>query len=269
MVEVDLTSGCITWANESAVTACPRHGGELVGMSLHGLIAESHREKLLEVMSEATSGNVYQKTLWPVSGGTKVYWWSAELLEAPEPGEDLAWFYCRTASVTDPSGGSYDVASISSEGMLSAAAALGHARASSLSLTKHMKAVKDEVSSLRDEDEKTRENIKAAIRAAGAAADAAMANKAATDALISRVSEQFDMHTVEILRLISSDAANDARMKVFEDQVKKTTALAIRSVVSTADKAGRGLSKRVTIPVGVIAAVLTFIQWLITNWPRK
>jgi hypothetical protein len=77
------------------------------------------------------------------------------------------------------------------------------------------------------------------------------------------------MHTVEILRLISSDAANDARMKVFEDQVKKTTALAIRSVVSTADKAGRGLSKRVTIPVGVIAAVLTFIQWLITNWPRK
>jgi hypothetical protein len=124
------------------------------------------------------------------------------------------------------------------------------------------------VESFKEEDSETKSHIKAAIRAAGKAADAAMENASALDRLNASISVGFEEHTVEILKLISTDAMHDARMKAFEEHVKKTTTSAVKSIVSQADKAGRGLSKRVTVPVGVIAAVLTFIQWLIVNWNK-
>jgi hypothetical protein len=46
-----------------------------------------------------------------------------------------------------------------------------------------------------------------------------------------------------------------------------TTDLAIKSITMQADKAGKGLSKKVTIPVSITAALVTVIQYLIQNWP--
>jgi len=252
--EVSLTSGCITWANPAAEGAC----GKIVGASLHGMVLQTHRDRLLEVISEAMAGKVHRRTIWPVRSGPDVLWWESSIIETSG---DLVWVACRAVITTPASGGVYDIA----EAMSAAAALCASSACEILELRKEMSST---VESFKEEDSETKSHIKAAIRAAGKAADAAMENASALDRLNASISVGFEEHTVEILKLISTDAMHDARMKAFEEHVKKTTTSAVKSIVSQADKAGRGLSKRVTVPVGVIAAVLTFIQWLIVNWNK-
>ena len=71
----------------------------------------------------------------------------------------------------------------------------------------------------------------------------------------------------KILKLISTDVVHSKRINAFENHVKMTTDLAIKSITMQADKADKGLSKKVTIPVSITAAVVTVIQYLIQNWP--
>ena len=250
--EVSLTSGCITWVNSKAEALC----GKVVGASLHGMILQTHRDKLLEVVSDAMNGKIHRRTIWPVQYGDTISWWETTVIELSE---DLAWIECKIAIKTPMAGDIYEMAAIIS-------AYTGICAANNCEIAELKKELLIITESFKEEDTK----IKSAIRAAGKAADATMENAHALDSLTARISNKFDEHTVEILKLISTDAMHDARMKAFEEHVRKTTVSAVKSIVSQADKAGRGLSKRVTIPVGVIAAILTFIQWLIVNWqPMK
>ena len=249
--EVSLTSGCITWINPEAETTC----GKIVDASLHGMVLHTHRDKLLEVISDAMKGRIHRRTIWPVQSGEAISWWETIVIELSE---DLAWVEFKVFVKTPTVGDMYEMAAAIS-------ASTGACAAKICEITDLRKEILIIAESVKEEDSR----VKSSIRAAGNAADAAMENAHSLDKLTTRISNKFDEHTVEILKLISTDAMHDARMKAFEEHVKKTTTSAVKSIVSQADKAGRGLSKRVTVPVGVIAAILTFIQWLIVNWPHK
>lgn len=83
---------------------------------------------------------------------------------------------------------------------------------------------------------------------------------------VNEIKDEISAHTQEILSLIGADQLHDKRIEAFENHVKKTTEIATKMITQQADKAGRGLSKRVTIPVSLIALVATIIQYLIQNW---
>jgi len=58
-------------------------------------------------------------------------------------------------------------------------------------------------------------------------------------------------------------------MEAFEAHMKATTSKAVTAIQVQAEKSGKGLARKVSIPVGTIAAIATIVQWLIQNWPKK
>lgn len=264
VVEIEFASGSITWANDALLSKCPDDSGP-VGSSVKKLVAGHFRERVQEVMDAAESGMVFKRTMWPVPANDGILWWTTEVVHVYED-KKSALFRCRIMSKTKESGDSYELAVTAADSVITAAAAVAAAEATETRFDKFIDKFKKERDKEKLED---RKNIMAAISAAERAAESALANKASMDALKDQVSVKFDEHMEEIMKLVSTDAVHDERLKVFDDQVKKTTALAMKSIVNTADLAGRGLSKKVTIPVGLVAAILTIVQWVMMHWPKK
>lgn len=257
--ELDLTNGVVTWANDYLMKSCVQYGPRLIGASVHAIVRESHRERLLESLSEASSGRLFTRTVWPVlSNDGKTTWWTVVLEGAKN---HTLWFSCSVSASVD-TGSDMD--------MIAAMVADSHF-VSAISSSKSAELEQKVYAEI----EKTRKHMTSTVQAVTTAANAALENKQATAELRSSMAKQFEDMTTEILRLISadarlshSDAIHEEKMKVFEDRVKKITTIAVKSIVNRADEAGRGLSKRVTIPVSLIAAAVTFLQWLINNWPK-
>jgi hypothetical protein len=81
----------------------------------------------------------------------------------------------------------------------------------------------------------------------------------------------------EILKLIGTDIVHDKRIEAFEKHMKMTTDLAIKSIeiqaknssgaiAKQAEETSKGLSKKVVIPMSIIAGVVTIVQILVERY---
>lgn len=112
-----------------------------------------------------------------------------------------------------------------------------------------------------------------AVRAATEAANQSLETSKALVGLeaklhlhLASMDDKLASHTGEILKLIAGDHGQDRRIETFERHARETTELAIKSITMQADKAGRGLGRKVTVPVSGIALVTAAVQWLVAHW---
>ena len=256
-IEVELHSGSISWVNHTLAEKCKVENKAILDSNIYGLVDEAFRGKLATMISSFEPSEFPRKTLWPIScAADKISWWMAEL----ELWDEHKIIYSVVPMVTmDRTEIGYKLITLSADNTYLASSSL-------IEINK----IKNEVIELRkllnDEITKTKNYISDAIDAAKKAEEAALTNKKLIEELNQQVKDQFDEHTQEIKKLITSDVVHDSRMTIFENHVKKTTSEAVVKIIDQADKSGKGLTKRIVLPVGFMATVIAFLQWLITRY---
>jgi hypothetical protein len=59
---------------------------------------------------------------------------------------------------------------------------------------------------------------------------------------------------------------HEERLKTYEDHVKRTTETAVRAIELQAFKSGKGLSRKVTVPIFVVTTLAMIFQYVIQHW---
>jgi len=266
MAEVHLGSGSITWVNSYLAESVGMSVKDLCSMTVFDVTPVSLQDKTQEGVANRTAGRPSGYPVWACrTGDGKIAWWYTIQTHTEFP---LHWVECELFQKTDPEGITFTFMKFQME-------LTGRQATTGFHIEELDNWVHEQVERQDTNLTEMSRKLDAAVKLVRSAADAALDSKNASMALQIQVNEKlmsFDNaltdHTSEILKLIGTDQIHDKRIEAFESHVKKTTDLAIKSITMQANRAGKGLSKQVTIPVSVIAALATLIQYLIQNWGK-
>lgn len=264
MFEIDFSNGAFTWANEYALGKLGLELSQLQAMTAFDIVPSEFHDQVRDDLSDKSSGRLKKFSIWPSKTGSgKLAWWFVHHTRMEYP---VGWSSADFIQETEPRGAAFmfmriTMANANEYGAL-------HARVFELDQWVHSEIdrLNSKDSEFGDALRELGEKMKPAIAAAASAAATSKETAAAMKDLRTVIGERFDKHEEEILKLIGTDVYHDRRMEAFERHVKATTDVAIKSITTQADKAGRGLSRRVTIPVSAIATIATLIQWLINHF---
>ena len=265
--ELDLISGHVVWTNEFALSTTGYSAEQIRSMTVFDLVPAEFHEEVRNSISDQLAGKYHKFSIWPVRAADgRLIWWYSVRVRDENP---TFWYRAEYLNTTGRSGPEYS-------SMCAAMNTTNSYNDLYNRITDLKQWTEDNVqrldvadNELRDEMKEVRSQLKAAIAASHKAANAAIENSTLFAKFKADISEQLSNHTAELLRLISTDTVHDQRIKVFEEHIKKTTNTAVQQITNEANKAGSNLSKKVTIPVGLIAAIATIIQWIIQHWPHK
>lgn len=119
---------------------------------------------------------------------------------------------------------------------------------------------------IRDEVQELRSQVKMALAACRKAANATVEQRALLDRSMREIRVELERQTTELLRLIGSDSLQEEKIAAVEKATQAVTEKALSQITKQADKASKGISMKVSIPVGVITATIGLIQFLLAHW---
>ncbi len=125
-------------------------------------------------------------------------------------------------------------------------------------------ALETDVAEVRADVEQIASQLKAAVAASHRAASAAAENVAAISALRTGVAAQIASMTAEIVAALRARAP-EARAAEFEAHLVRATDAATARLAEAASQSGDVLTRRVTVPVGVIMLVGLILQWVVRH----
>ena len=276
--ELDLGSGKILWTNEFTLSKIGMDLSQIQSLTVYDIVPNEFHDSLSSFLADSSRGRASKFYIWPhrISGG-EITWWYFTEIRSDRP---IHWFKAEFLNRTKESGPEF----------ASMCAAMNTANSYNdlfNKLVDFQELTKDSMDllnrryvELKDEQEELRGHVAGAISAATKAANAAMEISFSMRTFKTDVQEQLSNQTTEILKLIGTDVVHDQRLEAFERHMEQATATAVKAITTQADKvgvaitfqakkAGDGLSRRITIPIGAIAAIMTIIQWLISHWPRR
>lgn len=267
LVEVDLLTGELVWANRFYLERMGLSLSQLRTMTVFDLMPAAFHEAAREALADKSSGRPFRPEIWPsrIAGSDMVAWWyvcqARTVLHRH-------WSWMELIQETDVSGPGYAFMRV--QMTVLSAQVRDRARVDELEAWTHT-----EVDRLgRDVADLRRDVLDATYAARAAAASSEKAQKAAEEvkaeigSIKTELVTQFrelKNHESEILRLISSDVGHDKRLQAYESHMRTTSDLAVEAIRKAASDGGRGLSRKVTIPVSLIAALATLIQYLISK----
>jgi len=280
--EIDLLSGSIAWMNQFSLDSMGYALEQIQSMTVFDVVPPEFQESVTNVVSDTIAGRNHKYGIWPFkSGDGGVVWWYT-VREKDEP--PLYWYKAEFLGKTAKAGKDYAA-------MCVAMTTINGYNDLSTKFYDHVSWTKAEIDGLKAADEKVWKAIEEVKRigrgahaAAEKAANFALANDKSIKDLSTNMSDGFSKQTLEIMRLISTDAGHDERFKIFETGMDKAAAAAVEratvaivkqtekagtAITHRAEQAGKGLSKKVSIPVGIIATIATIIQLIIQHWPKK
>ncbi len=281
-LEVNLTSGTIEWANEFMLEKYGMKLEQIQAMTIYDLVPSEHHEALNGSIADESKGRTQKFSIWPgkAANGTLVWWYVTKAKSA----HPYHWYKAEFLNQTSKTGPEY----ASMFAAMNMANSYNNLESQLLEYKQwtegEIKRLDDGQDDLREGQREMQEQIKGCLAAANRAANEAMAGNQAVQNLKKDMSDQFANQTTAIIRLISTDALHEQRMAEFESHMKRAAsdaaAAAVKEISASAEqagkaitvqahKAGQGLAKKVTIPVGAIAAAATIIQWIINNWPHR
>lgn len=267
LVELNLMSGHVSWVNRAVLEKCGYTLDQVQSLTVFDLFPEDFHDGLRNTISDQTKGKFHKFSIWPWrEGGGKVVWWYSVRVKAQHP---LYWFRFEYLNTTGETGADYASMRAAMEttngynDLFNKIADLQNWTEENIDRLGH------ETQDLRDAVSGLKEQMRSTLSAANKAANAALENAQTINSFKEDISKELSNHTAEILRLITTDTIHDKRIEAFESHMKATTSKAVTAIQVQAEKSGRGLARKVTIPVGTIAAIATLVQWLIQHWPHK
>lgn len=277
--EVDLETGRFLWANDFALDQYGFRLDQLQSMSLWDLVPEEFHEDIRNSVADQVHGKLFRFSIRPsLAADDRLVWWYIVRVRADHP---IYWFrgeYLNTTDKKGPEFSSMCAAMTTANGYNELYNELadfkGWTRENLSRLEGADEEIKEDVRELKDQ-------LQAAIKASHRAANAALESKASIEAFKRDVSDQMSRQTAEIIKLISNDALQGEQLKRFEAFMEQTTETAVQTVKKTmqqttetavktisdqTERSGDKITRKVTVPIGVIAGIVTIIQWLIQHY---
>jgi hypothetical protein len=273
MLEINLMTSNVSWVNDFFLEKTGYTLDQMSTMSLFDIVPENLHDRIRDNIADRIAGKRPELSILPIkTTDGRIAWWYVNWLRTDYP---LTWAQGDHVQTTQQEGSAFifmQTAMTTANGYMSLQNQIHDLR----------QWTENQVGRLDEEDRAIKmvlsgleEKLRHATEASRNAANYALENSKSIELMRKEMSKgfenfegEFSKHTTEILRLIGTDAAHDKRFIKFEKNVKMTTDLAIQSITMHAAKAGRGMSKKVVIPVSVIAAIATIAQYLVQWWVK-
>ena len=262
--EVDVVTGNVTWANEFALTKYGFTLSELATMTVFDLVPEEFHDSVRNVISDLQSERGFRFTIRPgKTAAGKLIWWYSVRVKSRSP---YTWFRSEYLNITERSGPEYASMTAAMQTTNSYNDLYNRVQELQVWTEEQVERLDRKDAELETKFGDLAEDLRQTKKFAETAANAGLEVKQAMVNFQGHVTEEMSKQTAEILRLISTDAIHDKRIEAFEKHVMRTTTTAMNAITVRANEAGAGLTRKVTIPVGTIAAIATIVQWIIQHW---
>jgi len=273
--EVDTSSGSVEWVNEFALGIMGCNEEQLASMSVFDMSPERFHDQIREDLAEEDSGKTRRYIFPTKTAEGKVAWWYVFKIRTSD---SRRWAYADHIQDTPQSGPEFSFMAMQVELANSQADLEGRMDDLEKWVGDQIARVDRDLGAVQNSLEKAEQAALAAAADAIAAKNASLATqqelrKYATKEDMQHHFEKFDTFeeqntkaTTEILRLIRTDTVHEERLKTYEDHVKKTTETAVRAIELQASKSGKGLSRKVTVPIFVVTTLAMVFQYVIQHW---
>jgi len=271
--EIDITSGSVEWINDFALGVMGCSPDQVSSMSVFDMSPERFHDQIRE---DLASDHGRRRYVFPTkkSDGRVAWWYTFKVVSS----QSRRWMYADFIQDTPTSGSEFAFMAMNFDTVNTQAELYDRMEELEEWVKNEIGRVDREVAAVQGSLEKAEEAALAASAEATAAKNAALATqqelrKYATKEDIQRHFEKFDVFeeentraTTEILRLIRTDTVHEERLKAYEDHVKRTTETAVKAIELQASKSGKGLSRKVTVPVFVVTTLAMVFQYIIQHW---
>lgn len=288
--EINMVTGQILWANDYSLTLMGYELEQIQAMAIYDIVLPEFREVLRSSMYDRTKGKHFRHEILPiVDVKNDVIWWYVFEVKISQP---LLWLrgeYLRRTSRVGSEASNMMLALNTVQAYNDLASKLeDHVEWDQKNFDGLISTSRAHDSAIKD----IREKLNHAISAAERAANEAVAANAAISNFRGSMDDALANQTTEILRLIGSDVTNNRRLESFEKSIQgiaqtATTAVAAEItahiekahtriaeqsekagiiIVQKAEEAGKGLSRKITIPISVIIMLAAIIQFLVQHW---
>lgn len=272
-MEVDLSER-ILWVNQFTLNKLKCTLDEILKFSLSEIILPSFSVQSLSALNDNLKDNLVRFFILPIRAfdGEIVWIW----LSRHNENNGVYWIKGEYLNKTKSSGVEFSQMCITME-TLNGYNDLHRKMLINENWTKfEVERINEEIESILILTKKLQEGQLQARHAAEKAANIGLDNAQAIQNLKISIEDEFNKQTVEILRLMKTDKIHDKKLEEFDKHMNETTKKAVSSIVTTAkdvgdnmskraDRVGRTLQRKITIPVGVIAAIMTVFQWMIQH----
>lgn len=261
MVEYSIPSGEIIWCNNYALEKVGYKQQKTWSVSIFDVIPEEFHIKLKEHVANIVANRSYA-SIWPVKTTSgEVSWW---YVFQTRTHHSTRWAQVDYIQTTETGGIAYSFMRMQMDIM-------NKYGGLNTKVDELDKWVSEKIDELTKKDDELSQSISKITELTSSLID----TKDSIDSFKKELKEQFreldkksDEHTTEILKLIGSSVVHSKRLNAFEKHVKMTTDLAIKSITIQTEKAGKGLSKKVAIPVSIVSILTAIIQYLIQSWSK-
>jgi PAS domain S-box-containing protein len=267
LFEFDLITGQVRWANSFALNLMGYTSEQLESMTVFDLVPIQLHERMREGIADRVAGRSPRTSILPIkSADGDVVWWYVFKTKIKS---SISWSHSEYIQKTEPKGMAFAFMRMQMDSINYQYEVESKMDELDSWVHSQIDRIDNEVVDIKETITLFSDKIEHAINAAKNASSTSLDTKNGISTLIDKFDdlerEMYD-HTSEILRLIKTDVEHDTKFEAFEKHIKMTTDLAIQSIAMQADKAGKGLSKKVTVPVSAIAVIATLIQYVIQNW---
>jgi HPt (histidine-containing phosphotransfer) domain-containing protein len=279
--EIDLIENRVVWANEFAIDKSGYTLDQVKHMTLLDLTPSPFHSEVQTAIANTADRkhNAQEETtsVWPMlTSGGKVTWWAVIKTTIEFP---LVWIHGDHVQTTGVNGMSY--------AFMRAFMRAANGQTGLSNQIAELKAwTSNQIDNLNSEDKRLHESLtslESKLTEALAATKESAASSKTSIKMIDGLQRTFQdleaKYGAEILKLIGTDVVHDKRIDAFEQHMKITAELAVQSIqmqaktssdglAKQAKESSKGLSRRIVIPMSVIAAVVTIIQILLEKFLR-
>jgi hypothetical protein len=275
MLEFNIIAGTLTWANNFMLEKLGYTLEQFQTMSIFDITPSGFHYQIRNLIADTIAGKPTKFSIWPATTSDgKVAWWYIFRNETKDP---LSWSHGDYIQTTDTNGITYAFMKVTMNATNNYGQLHNQVNELDAWVREQIKRLDDSDQSIYKLIEKLDDKMQHAVDAATKAANTSLdSHKKLSDTreeikkLINdnnkQLEDKFAEQTGEILKLIGGDYKRDERIERFEKRIELITDLSINAITTQAKKASKGISRKVTIPVSVIAGFFALIQFILQNW---
>lgn len=273
--EIVEKDGTISWASDFILSTTGYTLDQISSMSLVNLSPDSLSSRVSSNIS--LSREMMKTSIWPIrTSSDSVSWWYVN----KEAHDDYSgWYSAQLVSTTPKIGEDFWRMSILMD-ILNNQNDIGNR------IDHHERVIENDITELKRSDksitdalDSIRSQHKHMMSVVKSSANHSLEVSQLIKKLKREVEEGFSNQMAEILKLIQTDVIHDERINAFDNHMREVAENAMKSMKNTADataeefkskavEAGKGLTRKVTIPVSLVAAFMSGVQWIITHWDK-
>ena len=279
--EIDLLENKVTWANDYVMDRSGYTLDQIKHVTVNDIVPNSFHNEMQEAIAEIANRKPNEErkptSIWPIqTPNGKITWWSVTKTVTEYP---LIWLHGDHIQTTAHSGVSF----VFMRAFMNAANRQTglHDQISELKewTATQIERLDGEDKRLYNGLESLSSKLNESLSASRDAAEAARASTKMVEILQQTFHDVETKYGTEILKLIGTDTLHDKRIDAFESHIKMAADLAVKSIemqaktssagiMRQAEESSKGISRKIVIPVSVIAGIVTIIQILVERFVK-